>query len=280
MDSSEAGKGGIYKGSGRFTSLERTYNNDSAINLPQIINPYNMIQQGNLRTLRNENKHYINNTIAAPNQPIKGIASHRPSVSNLLMKHQDNVTIPDYQGFSVISQSKKLHEQKYFQTPHKMRSNSTLSNTASGMIMNGSQPDLHNGPDSAGRGSPIRNYESRNPYKHHSTHARPTLNHDDSSMMMGAMGIDSASMIIESPGKKKEFGIEGYYVPGTMHNIIKVSKWQKKDVKRFTDIYAESRKFVPPPNTYNVKDIDKISDTHKYRIYATDRKTYFEEVPK
>jgi hypothetical protein len=35
MDSSEAGKGGIYKGgSGRFTSLERTYNNDSAINLP------------------------------------------------------------------------------------------------------------------------------------------------------------------------------------------------------------------------------------------------------
>ena len=163
-----------------------------------------------------------------------------------------------------------------------MRSNSTLSSTASGMILNVSQPDLHNGggPDSAGRGSPMRNYESRNPYKHHSTHAKPTLNHDDSSMMMGGMGIDSASMIIESPTKKKEFGIEGYYVPGTMHNIIKVSKWQKKDVKRFTDIYADSRKFVPPPNIYNVKDIDKVSDTHKYRIYATDRKTYFEEVPK
>ena len=106
MELSEAGRGSnvIKGGSGRFTSLERTYNNDSAINLPAIINPYNMIQQGNLRTLRNENKHYINNTIAGPNQPIKGIASHRPSVSNLLMKHPENMTIPDYQGFSVISQ--------------------------------------------------------------------------------------------------------------------------------------------------------------------------------
>ncbi len=96
------------------------------------------------------------------------------------------------------------------------------------MILNNtSQPDLHNGGgDSAGRSSLMRNYESRNPYKNHSTHARPTLNHDDSSMMMGgAMGIDSASMVIESPSKKKVFGIEGYYVPGTMHNIIKVSKW-------------------------------------------------------
>ena len=43
--------------------------------------------------------------------------------------------------------------------------------------------------------------------------------------MMMEGGIDSASMVIESPSKKKEFGIEGYYVPGTMHNIIKVSKW-------------------------------------------------------
>lgn len=143
-------------------------------------------------------------------------------MSNLLLKHADNLTIPDYQGFSVISQSKKLHDQKYFQTPHKLRSNSTLSNTASGMILNNvSQLDLHNGGgDSAGRGSPMGNYESRNPYKHHSTHAKATLNHDNSSMMGGAMGIDSASMIIESPAKRKEFGIEGYYVPGTIHNII------------------------------------------------------------
>lgn len=97
------------------------------------------------------------------------------------------------------------------------------------MILNNtSQADLHNGGgDSEGRGSLMRNYDSRNPYKHHSTHARPTLNHDDSSLMMGgAMGIDSASMAIDSPTtKKKGFGIEGYYVPGTMHNIIKVSKW-------------------------------------------------------
>ena len=156
-----------------------------------------------------------------------------------------------------------------------------MSHNESGMILNGSQPDLHNGDSSAyGRSSPLRNYDSRNPYKHHSTQVKPvTLNHDDSSMMMGG-GIDSASMVIESPSKKKEFGIEGYYVPGTMHNIIKVSKWQKKDLKRFTDIYSESRKFVPPPNIYNVKDIDKLSDTHKYRIYANERKTYVDEIPK
>jgi hypothetical protein len=87
-------------------------------------------------------------------------------------------------------------------------------------------------------------------------------------------------MILELPAKKKELGIEGYYVPGTIHNIIKVSNWQKKEFKRFTDIYADSRKFVPPSNIYNPKDIDKLCDTHKYRIYATDRKTYVEELPK
>ena len=161
-------------------------------------------------------------------------------------------------------------------TPHKLRSNSTLSNTASGMIFN-SQADLNaNGGEQIGRISPLRMYDTRNQQKHMST-LRPTLNRDGSSVIGG---IDSSSIILESPTKKKELGIEGYYVPYTMHNIIKVSKWQKKDVKRFTEIYSDSRKFVPPPNIYNPKDMDKISDTHKYRIYATERKTYLEELPK
>jgi hypothetical protein len=93
-------------------------------------------------------------------------------------------------------------------------------------------------------------------------------------------GVEGGSMVVESPGKNKQLGIEGYYVPGTVHEIIKVSKWQKKDVKRFTDEYAASRKFVPPPNIYNIKDIEKLQDTHKYRIYATKRQTFVEDIQK
>lgn len=63
-----------------------------------------------------------------------------------------------------------------------------------------------------------------------------------------------------------------------MHEIIKVPKWNKKDFKRSTDIYAESRKFVPPPGIYDLEKI--IHDTKKYRIYATERKTFVAELPK
>ena len=78
--------------------------------------------------------------------------------------------------------------------------------------------------------------------------------------------------------KKHKFGIEGYYLPSTMHDIIKVPKWNKKDFKRSNDIYADSRKFVPPPGIYDLNKI--IHDTKKYRIYTMDRKTFVEELPK
>ena len=197
MDQLETSGGGnygsAYKPQGRFSSMDRNYNNDSAINLPAIINPYNMIQgPAHQRTLRNDNRAHNHTMLAAPNQPIKGMASHRPSMSNLLMKQHD--TGADYQGFSVISQSKKLHDHMSMLTPHKLRSNSTLSHTASGMIFN-SQADLHggNGADSMGRVSPLRNYDSRNPNKQYSVN-RQTINQDNSSMM-----IDSSSIIVESP---------------------------------------------------------------------------------
>jgi hypothetical protein len=78
--------------------------------------------------------------------------------------------------------------------------------------------------------------------------------------------------------KKPKFGLEGYYLPHTMHEIIKVPKWNKKDFKRSNDIYAESRKFVPPPGIY---DLEKpIHDTKKYKIFTMDRKTFAEELPK
>ena len=41
--------------------------------------------------------------------------------------------------------------------------------------------------------------------------------------------------ILLNADQKNRFGIEGYYLPPTMHNIIKVPTWQKKDVKRFID---------------------------------------------
>lgn len=120
--------------------MERNYNNDSAINLPAINNPYGGSMQ--IRTLRNEGRHHNNTITVAPNQPIKGLTSHRPSMSTLLARHIENhgtsggIGGPDYQGFSVISQAKKLHEPNNFMTPHKLRSNSTLTHTASGLIIN------------------------------------------------------------------------------------------------------------------------------------------------
>lgn len=38
------------------------------------------------------------------------------------------------------------------------------------------------------------------------------------------------------------------------------------------DLYAESRKWIPPPTSYDVTKL--IHDTKKYRIYAFDRKTF------
>ena len=49
-------------------------------------------------------------------------------------------------------------------------------------------------------------------------------------------------------------------------------------MKRFTDEYSESRKWVPPPNTYKVPDFTKpIQSTKTFQIYKSERKT-LEEV--
>ena len=48
-----------------------------------------------------------------------------------------------------------------------------------------------------------------------------------------------------------KFGIDGYFLPRTVNDKIKVPKWNAKDFKRFADYYSESRKWVPPPNTYD-----------------------------
>lgn len=60
----------------------------------------------------------------------------------------------DYQGFSVMSTAKKIHnrtpsEQMSGATPAKQRSISMLSHTPSGVMEGGN------------------NFDSRNPYKHH-----------------------------------------------------------------------------------------------------------------
>ena len=47
--------------------------------------------------------------------------------------------------------------------------------------------------------------------------------------------IEPDAPILLNVDQKNRFGIEGYYLPPTMHNIIKVPTWQKKDVKRFID---------------------------------------------
>jgi hypothetical protein len=98
-------------------------------------------------------------------------------MSNLLLQHNETgggggVGVADYHGFSVISRSKKLHDHMSMITPQKLRSNSTLSHTASGMIFN-SQADLHGnnnaGGESIGRISPMRNYDIGNPNKQYSS---------------------------------------------------------------------------------------------------------------
>ena len=60
-----------------------------------------------------------------------------------------------------------------------------------------------------------------------------------------------------------------------MHDIIRVSTWKQKEVKRFADVYSDGKKWLPPPNAYDLTD--KQHNTRTYKIYQTERKT-LEEV--
>lgn len=60
-----------------------------------------------------------------------------------------------------------------------------------------------------------------------------------------------------------------------MHNIIRAPKYGKSEMKRFADIIANSRKWVPPCNSYDVTK--ELSTTHKYKIYMLDRKTMLDD---
>ena len=65
MDFIETGGNSSALKAGRFSSMDRNYNNDSAINLPAINNPYGGGM--NIRTLRNEGRHNNNTITMAPN---------------------------------------------------------------------------------------------------------------------------------------------------------------------------------------------------------------------
>jgi hypothetical protein len=75
--------------------------------------------------------------------------------------------------------------------------------------------------------------------------------------------------------KKFSFGIDGYYLPKTVNDVVKTSKWQKgKDIKRFSEIISDNKRWVPPPNQYQVNDT---KSSKQFKIYTMDRKT-LEEV--
>jgi hypothetical protein len=126
-------------------------------------------------------------------------------VSNLLNRAED------YQGFSVMTTAKKLHERAPSEqmsgvTPVKARCSSMLSHTPS-VVMDGQ----------------ASNYDSRNPYRHQksTTQRANSLMQDNSASVLDLHGVKEGV----TPSAKHKFGIEGYILPSTMHNIIKVPKW-------------------------------------------------------
>ena len=127
-----------------------------------------------------------------------------------------------------------------------------------------------------GNSSPNGKFDSRNPYRQAQSTTHRQLFEDQSISVLDNSIAGHTDLGITL--KKPKFGIDGYYLPKTMHDIIKVPKFIKKDFKRSNDIYAESRKFVPPPGIYDLNKI--VHDTKKYRIYAMERKTFVEELPK
>lgn len=60
-----------------------------------------------------------------------------------------------------------------------------------------------------------------------------------------------------------------------MHNLVKAPKYGKGELKRFADFISEGKKWVPPPNTYDLTK--EIHSTRKYKIYMMDRKTMLDD---
>lgn len=139
-------------------------------------------------------------------------SSNRGSQGNLLMMNKAD----DYQGFQVTATGKQLHSP----APVKLRSYSTLGHTGAD-IMNRNETLLGGTLQPQKEGGTSRNPKG--------THHRTNSGVDATLQGMRSMSEHQNYPPMDAFTMKKsdsQFGIDGYLLPGTMHDIIKVPKWQ------------------------------------------------------